>query len=47
LLRLPTDSFEAVHTLAWAVFEKAIAEPTFADMYADLCVRLNERTQQS
>ncbi|CAN0242708.1 unnamed protein product [Scytosiphon promiscuus] len=47
LLRLPTDSLEAVQTLAWAVFEKAIAEPTFADMYADLCVRLNERTQQS
>lgn len=27
-----------------AVFDKAVDEPTFVDMYADLCVRLNERS---
>ena len=27
--------------LVQAVFDKALEEPTFVDMYADLCVRLN------
>lgn len=30
--------------LVEAVFDKALDEPNFVDMYADLCVRLNERS---
>lgn len=38
------DSLEMLKTLVRAVFEKALDEPNFVDMYADLCVRLNERS---
>lgn len=38
------DSLKMLRTLVQAVFDKALDEPTFVDMYADLCVRLNERS---
>lgn len=44
LLDLPMDSLKMLRTLVQAVFDKALDEPTFVDMYADLCVRLNERS---
>lgn len=44
LLDLPMDSLRQLRTLVQAVFDKALDEPNFVDMYADLCVRLNERS---
>lgn len=44
LLDLPVDSLVMLKILVAAVFDKAVDEPTFVDMYADLCVRLNERS---
>lgn len=41
LLALPMDSLKMLEALVQAVFDKALDEPTFVDMYADLCVRLN------
>eukprot|EP00957_Ditylum_brightwellii_P109539 8354148-Ditylum_brightwellii.AAC.1 len=29
------------------VYEKAITEPTFGDMYADLCVKLSQRVKRN
>lgn len=44
LLDLPMESLKMLRTLVEAVFDKALDESTFVDMYADLCVRLNERS---
>ncbi|CAN0493197.1 unnamed protein product, partial [Hapterophycus canaliculatus] len=44
LLALPLDSKKMLRTLVQSVCNKAIDEPTFADMYADLCVRLSHRS---
>lgn len=38
------DSLKMLRILVQAVFDKALDEPNFVDMYADLCVRLNERS---
>eukprot|EP00752_Nemacystus_decipiens_P007539 g6737.t2 len=44
MLDLPMDSLKMLRTMVQAVFDKALDEPTFVDMYADLCVRLNDRS---
>ncbi|CAN0483335.1 unnamed protein product, partial [Scytosiphon promiscuus] len=44
LLDIPVDSLETLRIIVGAVFHKAIDEPTFTDMYVDLCIRLNERS---
>ncbi|CAN0411199.1 unnamed protein product, partial [Scytosiphon promiscuus] len=44
LLDIPVDSLETLRIIVGAVYHKAIDEPTFADMYVDLCIRLNERS---
>lgn len=44
LLDLPMESLRMLRILVQAVFDKALDEPNFVDMYADLCVRLNERS---
>lgn len=41
---MPIFSYEMLSTLIHNVYEKAIDEPAFGDMYADLCVRLAQKT---
>eukprot|EP00752_Nemacystus_decipiens_P016320 g14595.t1 len=44
LLGFPIHSLKMLRTLVQVVFNRALDEPTFGDMYADLCVRLHERS---
>eukprot|EP00934_Nitzschia_sp_Nitz4_P002866 Nitzschia sp. Nitz4//scaffold23_size168460//46245//49725//NITZ4_002210-RA/size168460-snap-gene-0.153-mRNA-1//-1//CDS//3329543608//2856//frame0 len=42
---IPISSYEVLALMIGNVFEKAVDEPTFGDMYGDLCVRLSEKVQ--
>ncbi|CAM9440592.1 unnamed protein product [Phaeothamnion confervicola] len=44
MLDIPINSLEMLQKLVELVFEKALDEPSFVDMYADLCVRLNDHS---
>lgn len=44
---IPITSYEALTLVIRMVYEKAVGEPVFADMYAKLCYRLSERVKNS
>lgn len=41
LLELGVDSPEKLQKVIQAIFEKAVAEPTFCALYAELCLKLS------
>lgn len=45
MCEIPILSFEMLTMIIHNVYEKAIDEPTFGDMYADLCVKLSQTMQ--
>lgn len=45
MLEIPILSYEILTMMIDFVYDKAIDEPSFGDMYADLCVRLSETVQ--
>jgi len=47
MLQVPIKSAEILRMMINNVFDKAIDEPSFGDMYADLCVRLSQSAQAS
>mmetsp|Transcript_26792 Transcript_26792/g.39979 ORF Transcript_26792/g.39979 Transcript_26792/m.39979 type:complete len:1100 (-) Transcript_26792:207-3506(-) len=44
---IPIISYEVLTLMIHLVYEKAITEPTFGDMYADLCVKLSQRVKRN
>jgi len=44
---IPILSYEMLTLVIHIVYEKAISEPAFGDMYADLCVKLSQTAQAS
>jgi translation initiation factor 4G len=47
MIALPIRSYEMLEMMIKNVFDKAIDEPSFGDIYADLCVRLSHSPQVS
>jgi hypothetical protein len=45
MLEIPILSYETLTMMLDNVYDKAIDEPSFGDMYADLCVRLSQSVQ--
>jgi translation initiation factor 4G len=45
MLEIPILSYEILTMMIDTVYDKAIDEPSFGDMYADLCVRLSQSVQ--
>ena len=45
MLELPIGSAQVLETLIKTIFDKAMEEPNFGDMYADLCVLLSTQIQ--
>jgi len=45
MCEIPVLSYEILTMMIGNVYEKAIDEPTFGDMYGDLCVKLSQRVQ--
>jgi len=47
MIEIPILSYEMLNIMLENVYDKAIDEPTFGDMYADLCVRLSQSVKGS
>lgn len=47
MIEIPILSYEMLSMIIKEVYEKAIDEPNFGDMYADLCVKLSQSVQGS
>jgi translation initiation factor 4G len=47
MMEIPILSYEMLTIMIENVYDKAIDEPTFGDMYADLCVRLSQTVKGS
>jgi hypothetical protein len=45
MCEIPLESYETLNMMIRLVYEKAIDEPAFGDMYADLCVLLSQTAQ--
>jgi MIF4G domain len=45
MCEIPVLSYEILTMMIGNVYEKAIDEPTFGDMYGDLCVKLSQQVQ--
>lgn len=46
LSEIPIQSYDMLDMMIHNVYEKAIDEPSFGDMYADLCVKLSQLAKQ-
>ena len=47
MLEIPLETYEILTMMIVRVYEKAIDEPSFGDMYADLCVLLSQAANTS
>lgn len=47
MIEIPITSFEVLTTMIHSVYEKAIFEPSFGEIYADLCARLSDKAKQN
>lgn len=47
MCEIPITSYEILCKMIYIVYEKAIFEPTFGDIYAELCLRLSHKTKQN
>ena len=47
MCEIPISSYETLCKMIHLVYEKAIYEPTFGDMYAELCIRLSLKAKQN
>jgi hypothetical protein len=45
MCEIPVPSYEILTMMIGNVYEKAIDEPTFGDMYGDLCIKLSHQVQ--
>ena len=47
MCEIPITSYEVLCKIIYHVYEKAIFEPTFGDIYAELCMRLSQKAKQN
>ncbi len=47
MVDIPITSYEILTRMIHLVYEKAIYEPSFGDIYAELCMRLSQKTKQN
>ncbi len=47
MCEIPITNYEILCKMIYNVYEKAIFEPTFGDIYAELCLRLSQKAQQN
>ena len=43
----PITSYKTLCKMIYIVYDKAIFEPTFGEIYAELCLRLSDKTKQN
>lgn len=46
MCEIPISSYEILCTMIYLIYEKAICEPTFGEIYAELCIRLSLKAKQ-
>lgn len=47
MIEIPITSLEVLTMMIHHVYEKAIFEPSFGDIYAELCIRLSEKAKRN
>lgn len=47
MIEIPITSFEVLTTMIYNVYEKALFEPSFGEIYAELCMMLSEKAKDS
>lgn len=47
MIEVPIANYEILTMMIHIVYEKAIMEPTFGDIYAELCYRLSQKAKES